>query len=68
MTDQREARPLASRTDGLSVKDAAKQANVHVQTVYGWIRNGDLPVTRFGPNRGVYRIHPQDLQDVAGPR
>lgn len=64
----REPRPLANRNEGLSVRQAAEKSGFHYQTIYGWIKAGELPVTRFGPNRGIIRIHPDDLADVAGPQ
>lgn len=59
--------PLERKTDGLSINEAAKQLGVHAQTVRNWIRNGQLPVTRFGPNRGVIRIHPEDIERMRRP-
>lgn len=52
---------LERASDGLTVTDAAKELGVHHQTIRNWIRNGDLPVNRFGPNAGMVRIHPDDL-------
>lgn len=65
-------RHLAVRSDGLTVAQAAEQLGVHQQTVRNWINTWQadpatgLPVTRFGPGRGVLRIHPEDLQEYAG--
>lgn len=64
----RQARHLERRSDGLKVAEAAKRLDVHEQTVRNWINAGTLPVTRFGPGRGVIRIHPDDLQEYAGGR
>lgn len=59
-------RHLAVRTDGLTVDEAAKQLHVHPLTIRNWINKGQLPATRFGPGRGVIRIHPDDLQEYGG--
>lgn len=58
-----QGRELAGPRDGLSVREAASEAQVHYQTIYTWIRNKQLPVTKFGPS-GRLRIHPQDLADT----
>ncbi len=64
----RDPTPLRDRNDGLSVADAAAQEGVHPQTIRSWIRDGHLPVSRFGPNPRYarIRIHPDDLRRAAG--
>ena len=57
----------ADHPDGLNVKEAARQLGVHHQTIRGWIRRGQLPVTTFGPNGGIVRIHRADLQRLRQP-
>lgn len=64
-----ERTPLEVRSDGLSVTQAAEKLGMHRQTIYGWIKDRRLPVTRFGSGpRPIVRIHPDDLARVAGPR
>lgn len=60
-------RQLTSARDGLSVQEAADRIGMHPQSIYKWIRDGDLRVTRFGPRGGTMRIHPADLDDLVRP-
>ena len=60
MAPPRPDRVLERKSDGLSVTEAAERLGVHAQTIYAWIRNGSLPVTKFG---NVGRIHPDDLAE-----
>ena len=45
----------------LTAKEAAALLRVHVNTVKRMIRNGQLPVYRFG-ERGDIRISPRDIE------
>lgn len=39
----------------LSIKEAAAELGVHPETVRRWIREGSIPVERYGPH-GMVRI------------
>lgn len=47
-------REIARCTVLLSASTVAKRLNVHVETVRGWIRRGQIPATQL-PN-GYYRV------------
>lgn len=56
---------IKSAKDGLSVREAAIRIGVSYQTIHNWIRQGDLPVTRFG--KRIWRIDPEDLDALRSP-
>jgi len=43
----------------LKVEDIAKELDLHVNTIRGWIREGKLKATRFGRD---YRIKKEDYE------
>jgi len=45
-------------TQWLKVEDIAKELDLHVNTVRGWIRDGKLKATRFGRD---YRVKREDF-------
>jgi len=49
----------------LTVREAAKMADVHFMTIYRWIYEGILPVRKT--RTGRYRIRPDDLVSVVSP-
>jgi excisionase family DNA binding protein len=51
----------------LTVEAVAKQLGVHVQTVRGWIKEGDLEALRFGGRTG-YKIEAEDLRQFLADR
>lgn len=48
--------------NGVSVKDAAAQLGVRPETIYDWIRRGQLGAWRVGPRRLL--VEPEFLADV----
>lgn len=46
-------------TQWLKVEDIARELDLHVNTVRGWIRDGKLKATRFGRD---YRIKREDYE------
>ena len=46
-------------TKWLKVEDIAKELDLHVNTVRGWIRDGKLKATRLGKE---YRIKQEDFE------
>ena len=46
----------------LTVKEAAERLHVSPQTVYRWIEEGFLKVTRYPT--GTVRIDPKEVQDL----
>jgi excisionase family DNA binding protein len=55
---------IADAKEGLSLSEAARRLGVHYNTMRGWVLAGDVPVTRFGPNGHIVRIHPDDLEKL----
>jgi excisionase family DNA binding protein len=51
----------ATMTD-LTVPEYAKQARVSTRTVYEWVREGKIPVRRYGR---TIRIRPEALEGFA---
>ena len=55
-------------TQWLKVEDIARELDLHVNTVRGWIRDGKLKATRFGRD---YRVKREDfdkfIQDRTTP-
>ncbi len=51
---------MPDETIYLTVKDIATRLQVSEQTVWRWIRSGELPSIKLG---GQYRVSPDDLQD-----
>jgi excisionase family DNA binding protein len=51
---------MPDETVYLTVKDIANRLQVSEQTVWRWIRSGELPSIKLG---GQYRVSPDDLQD-----
>lgn len=49
----------------LTIQEAAKKANVHVESVRRWIRLGKLPASLPSRKEG-YRIKEEDLEDFLG--
>lgn len=43
----------------ISVKEAAKHADVSTQTVRRWIQSGELPAVKVSAR--LYRLDPEDL-------
>jgi excisionase family DNA binding protein len=46
--------------ENLTVPEVAKIVGVTPQTVYKWIRKGQLPAKKFG---GTIRVHIDDIQN-----
>jgi excisionase family DNA binding protein len=46
-------------TEWLKVEDIARELDMHVDTVRGWIRDGKLKATRLGRD---YRIRREDYE------
>jgi len=59
---------IHSTEEGLTLRAAAEKLGVHYNTVGKWVKDGSLPVTRFGPHGRIVRVHPDDLDRmVTGP-
>lgn len=51
----------------LTVEEVANYARCSRMTVYRWIKNGDLPATRFGSGRRNFRITETALLALMSP-
>ena len=52
-------------TQWLKVEDIARELDLHVNTVRGWIRDGKLKATRFGRD---YRVRREDFDKFVQDR
>jgi excisionase family DNA binding protein len=52
-------------TQWLKVEDIARELDLHVNTVRGWIRDGKLKATRFGRD---YRVRREDFDKFVQER
>ena len=52
-------------TQWLKVEDIARELDLHVNTVRGWIRDGKLKATRFGRD---YRVKREDFDKFVQDR
>lgn len=52
-------------TQWLKVEDIARELDLHVNTVRGWIRDGKLKATRFGRD---YRVKREDFDKFVQER
>ena len=54
-----------SIAEGMTCVAASRLVGVHYNTIYAWIRDGHLPVSRFGPQGRIVRISHEDLVATA---
>lgn len=60
-------RVVQNANEGLSVTAAARYLGVSRGSIYNWIHQGALKVTKFGPTGAIVRIHQADLDDLRNP-
>jgi excisionase family DNA binding protein len=51
----------------ITITQAAERADRQEQTIYRWLREGDLTRYKVGPGRGFTRISVQELDNLLTP-
>jgi excisionase family DNA binding protein len=51
----------------ITIKEACERAHRNQQTIYRWLREGDLTRYKVGPGRGFTRISVKELDGLLTP-
>jgi excisionase family DNA binding protein len=51
----------------ITISEAVRRANRNQQTIYRWLRDGNLTRYKVGPGRGYTRINAEELDALLTP-